>query len=40
AALTGGVVSSGVNIPAISADDHVLLGPFVPLCHKIGALAL
>ncbi|MDX6730387.1 MAG: D-3-phosphoglycerate dehydrogenase / 2-oxoglutarate reductase [Baekduia sp.] len=40
AALTGGVVSTAVNIPAISAEDQELLGPFVPLCQKLGALAL
>src|SRR4051794_38342698 len=40
AALTGGVVSTAVNIPAISAEDQELLGPFVPLCRKLGQLAL
>jgi D-3-phosphoglycerate dehydrogenase len=40
AALTGGVVSTAVNIPSISAEDQELLGPFVPLCRKLGALAL
>ncbi len=40
AALTGGVVSTAVNIPAISAEDQELLGPFVPLCRKLGALAV
>jgi D-3-phosphoglycerate dehydrogenase len=40
AALTGGVVSTAVNIPAISAEDQELLGPFVPLCRKLGALAM
>src|SRR5581483_1760097 len=33
AALTGGVVTSAVNVPAISAEDSELLGPFVPLCR-------
>ena len=40
AALTGGVVSTAVNIPAISAEDQELLGPFVPLCRKLGQLAV
>jgi D-3-phosphoglycerate dehydrogenase len=40
AALTGGVVSTAVNIPAISAEDQELLGPFVPLCSKLGKLAM
>jgi D-3-phosphoglycerate dehydrogenase len=40
AALTGGVVSTAVNIPAISAEDQELLGPFVPLCSKLGTLAM
>ena len=31
AALTGGVVSTAVNIPAISAEDMDVLGPFLPL---------
>ncbi len=40
AALTGGVVSTAVNIPAISVEDQDLLAPFVPLCRKLGALAM
>ena len=36
AALTGGVVSSAVNVPAISAEDMEVLGPFVPLCRALG----
>jgi D-3-phosphoglycerate dehydrogenase len=40
AALTGGVVSTAVNIPSISAEDQELLGPFVPLCRKLGTLAM
>jgi D-3-phosphoglycerate dehydrogenase / 2-oxoglutarate reductase len=40
AALTGGVVTSAVNVPAISAEDKVALGPFVPLCRSLGAIAL
>ena len=37
AALTGGVVSSAVNIPAISPEDMDVLGPFVPLVDRLGA---
>jgi D-3-phosphoglycerate dehydrogenase len=40
AALTGGTVSTAVNIPAISAEDQEVLGPFVPLCSKLGTLAM
>ena len=40
AALTGGVVSSAVNVPAVSAEDMEALGPFVPLCRGLGRIAL
>ena len=40
AALTGGVVSTAVNIPAISAEDMDVLGPFVPLTERLGRLAV
>jgi D-3-phosphoglycerate dehydrogenase len=40
AALTGGVVSSAVNVPAISAEDMEVLGPFVPLCRALGRIAI
>ncbi len=40
AALTGGVVSSAVNIPAIGAEDMEVLGPFLPLATKLGRLAM
>jgi len=40
AALTGGVVSTAVNIPAISADDMDVLGAFVPLTDRLGRLAM
>jgi D-3-phosphoglycerate dehydrogenase len=40
AALTGGVVTSAVNVPAISAEDMEALGPFVPLCRALGRIAL
>ena len=40
AALTGGVVTSAVNVPAISAEDMEVLGPFVPLCRSLGRIAI
>ena len=40
AALTGGVVSTAVNIPAVSAEDMEVLGPFLPLCRRLGGLAM
>jgi D-3-phosphoglycerate dehydrogenase len=39
AALTGGVVSTAVNIPAVSAEDMEALGPFVPLAQRLGRIA-
>ena len=40
AALTGGVVSTAVNIPAVSAEDMEVLGPFLPLVQRLGRLAI
>ncbi|MGH2870356.1 MAG: phosphoglycerate dehydrogenase [Solirubrobacteraceae bacterium] len=40
AALTGGVVTSAVNVPAVSAEDLEVLGPYVPLCNSLGAVAI
>jgi D-3-phosphoglycerate dehydrogenase / 2-oxoglutarate reductase len=40
AALTGGAVTSAVNIPAIPAEDIEVLGPFVPLCRALGRIAI
>ncbi len=40
AALTGGVVSTAVNIPAIGAEDMEVLGPFLPLATQLGRLAM
>jgi D-3-phosphoglycerate dehydrogenase / 2-oxoglutarate reductase len=40
AALTGGVVSTAVNIPAIAAEDMEILGPFLPLASQLGRLAM
>jgi D-3-phosphoglycerate dehydrogenase len=39
AALTGGVVSTAVNIPAVSAEDMEVLGPYLPLVERLGRLA-
>jgi D-3-phosphoglycerate dehydrogenase len=40
AALTGGVVSTAVNIPAVSAEDMDVLGPFLPLCLGLGRVGM
>jgi D-3-phosphoglycerate dehydrogenase len=40
AALTGGAVTSAVNVPAISPEDSEILGPFVPLCRALGRIAI
>jgi D-3-phosphoglycerate dehydrogenase len=40
AALTGGVVSTAVNIPAIGAEDMQVLGPFLPMATQLGRLAM
>jgi D-3-phosphoglycerate dehydrogenase len=39
AALTGGVVSSAVNIPAIPPEDWEEIGPYLPLCQQLGRIA-
>ena len=39
AALTGGVVSSAVNVPAIPTEDLEALGPFLPLAGHLGRIA-
>jgi D-3-phosphoglycerate dehydrogenase len=39
AALTGGVVTSAVNLPQVAPEDAELLGPFVPLCRALGRIA-
>jgi D-3-phosphoglycerate dehydrogenase len=39
AALTGGVVSTAVNIPAIAPEDMDVLGPFIPLVDRLGRVA-
>jgi len=38
AALTGGVVTSAVNVPAVRAEDLEELGPFVPLSDALGRI--
>jgi len=40
AALTGGVVSTAVNIPAVSAEDMDVLGPFLPLARGLGRVGM
>ena len=40
AALTGGVVSTAVNIPSIAAEDMAVLRPFLPLASQLGRLAM
>ncbi|MFZ1927446.1 MAG: phosphoglycerate dehydrogenase [Solirubrobacteraceae bacterium] len=40
AALTGGVVSTAVNIPSVGAEDMEVLGPFLPLARQLGRLAM
>ena len=39
AALTGGVVTSAVNIPSIGAEDMEALGGFLPLARDLGRIA-
>jgi len=39
AALTGGSVTSAVNVPAIAAEDLEAVGPFLGLCHSLGRIA-
>ena len=38
AALTGGVVTSAVNVPAVAAEDFEALGPFLPLAAQLGRI--
>jgi D-3-phosphoglycerate dehydrogenase len=40
AALTGGVVTSAVNIPAIPVEDMEVLGPFAGLCRSLGRIVI
>jgi D-3-phosphoglycerate dehydrogenase len=40
AALTGGVVTSAVNVPAIAPEDLEALGPFLPLARNLGRVCV
>ncbi len=40
AALNGGTVTTAVNAPAVRPEDLEVLGPFVPLCRRLGRLAM
>ena len=39
AALTGGAVTSAVNIPSVRPEDQEALGPYLPLARALGRLA-
>jgi D-3-phosphoglycerate dehydrogenase len=39
AALTGGAVTSAVNVPAVAGEDLEALGPFLPLASHLGRIA-
>lgn len=38
AALTGGAVTSAVNVPAVASEDLDALGPFLPLASHLGRI--
>ncbi len=40
AALTGGVVTSAVNVPAVAGEDMEALGPFLGLASSLGRIAV
>ena len=40
AALTGGVVTTAVNVPAIPPEDMEVLGPYLPLSRGLGRIAI
>jgi D-3-phosphoglycerate dehydrogenase len=40
AALTGGVVTTAVNIPSVAPEDMEALGPFIPLCEQLGRIGM
>jgi D-3-phosphoglycerate dehydrogenase len=40
AALTGGMVTSAVNVPAISSEDMEAVGPYFSLCRSLGRIAI
>ena len=39
-ALTGGAVTTAVNIPAVGAEEMAALAPFLPLAEQLGRLAM
>jgi len=39
-ALTGGVATNAVNLPSMSPEVMELAGPFLPLCERLGRLAV
>ena len=39
AALSDGVVTSAVNVPAVASEDFEALGPFLPLAGQLGRIA-
>ena len=40
AALTGGAVTTAVNIPTVDAEEMEALAPFLPLAERLGRLAM
>jgi D-3-phosphoglycerate dehydrogenase len=40
AALTGGAVTTAVNIPSVGAEEMAALTPFLPLAERLGRLAM
>jgi D-3-phosphoglycerate dehydrogenase / 2-oxoglutarate reductase len=40
AALTGGVVTTAVNIPSVGAEDMEALGPLIPLAEQLGRIGM
>jgi D-3-phosphoglycerate dehydrogenase len=40
AALTGGAVTTAVNVPAVAAEDMEALGPYLPLCSQLGRIGV
>ena len=40
AALTGGAVTTAVNLPAVAAEDMEALGPYLPLCSQLGRIGV
>jgi D-3-phosphoglycerate dehydrogenase len=40
AALTGGAVTTAVNLPAVAPEDMEALGPYLPLARNLGRIAV